>query len=198
MEFDEILRDPTSRRAFMRMSGVTLVGGSAVFIGACGSKKKAAAVPAATTPASKGAGGGDVAILNSALDLEHTAIAAYTAGAPLLKGRALADAKYFLSQEMAHADGLTTAIKQLGGTPNKPKAAYDFGSPKSATDVLKLANMIEHTAVAAYVDAIPKLSDPSLRATAAAIVTNEAEHISVLLAALGKPPVPSAFVTGKA
>lgn len=197
MDFDEILRDPKSRRAFMRMSGVTVAGGSVVFLGACGSSKRKTTTGATSTPAAP-AKGGDVAILNSALDLEHTAIAAYTAGAPLLKGVALADAKYFLSQETAHADGLSSAIKNLGGTPNQPKASYDFGSPKSATDVLKLANMIEHTAVAAYVDAIPKLSDPNLRATAAAIVTNEAEHITVLLSALGKPPVPSAFVTGKA
>jgi hypothetical protein len=46
------------------------------------------------------------------------------------------------------------------------------------------------------VDAVPKLSDPKLRQTAAAINTNEAEHISVLLGALGKPPVPDAYATG--
>jgi Ferritin-like domain len=52
------------------------------------------------------------------------------------------------------------------------------------------------TSLAAYVDAIPKLSNPTLRQTAAAINTNEAEHISVLLGALGKPPVPDAYATG--
>ena len=31
-----------------------------------------------------------------------------------------------------------------------------------------------------------------------AIVTNEAEHVSVLLGALGRPQVPTAFVTGSA
>ena len=43
-------------------------------------------------------------------------------------------------------------------------------------------------------------TDPKLRGTAAAIVTNEAEHIAVLLGALGADPfgqVPDAFVTGK-
>jgi hypothetical protein len=44
--------------------------------------------------------------------------------------------------------------------------------------------------VAAYVDAIPRLTASKLRQTAAAINTDEAEHISVLLAALGEQPVP--------
>lgn len=44
---------------------------------------------------------------------------------------------------------------------------------------------------------MPKLSDGRLRGTAAAILTNEAEHVSVLLGAMGRPPVPAAFVTGR-
>ena len=50
---------------------------------------------------------------------------------------------------------------------------------------------------AAYLDALPRLSSHDLRATAASIVTTEAEHASVLLGALGRPQVPTAFVVGK-
>ena len=57
--------------------------------------------------------------------------------------------------------------------------------------------MIENTAIAAYLDALPKLSSPDLRATAASIVTNEAQHVSVLQGALARPEVPAAFVVGK-
>ena len=57
--------------------------------------------------------------------------------------------------------------------------------------------MIENRAIAAYLDALPKLSSPDLRATVASIVTTEAEHASVLLGALGRPQVPSAFVVGR-
>jgi bacterioferritin (cytochrome b1) len=198
MDFDAILRDAPTRRAFMRMSGVTAIGGSAVFLAACGSSDDDTSTSGAAAGTTAMSSDGDVAILNSALDLEHTAIAAYTAGAPLLRGVALAAANRFLEQEQEHADGLSQAIKQLGGMPNAARASYDFGRPKSQADVLRLANMIENTAVAAYIDAIPKLQDPNLRATAAAIVTNEAEHIAILRGALGKQPVPDAFVTGKA
>ena len=198
MDFDAILRDAPTRRAFMRMSGVTLAGGSAIFLAACGSSDDTSTSAAGSGTSGAMSAGGDVAILNSALDLEHTAIAAYTAGAPLLRGVALASAKRFLSQEQEHADGLEQAIKQMGGTPNAARASYDFGRPQNATDVLRLANMIENTAIAAYIDAIPKLQEPALRATAAAIVTNEAEHVAILRGALNENPVPDAFVTGKA
>jgi rubrerythrin len=187
----------TSRRDFFRMAGLATAGGSVVFAAACGGDDDAS-----TAAVMENAAGGerDVMILNAALDLENTAIAAYTAGAALLKGAVLETGKLFLAQEQEHAAGLAQAIRDLGGTPNKakPGAAYAKGFPKlrSQNDVLRFAVDLENTAVAAYVDAIPKLSDPKLRQTAAAINTNEAEHISVLLGALGKPPVPDAYVTG--
>ena len=68
--------------------------------------------------------------------------------------------------------------------------------------MLRFAVDLENTVIEAYLDAIPKLSSPDLRQTGAAIVSNEAEHISVLLGALnpGDPAaqVPNAFVTGVA
>jgi rubrerythrin len=189
----------TSRRDFFRLAGLATAGGSVVFAAACGDDDDGGSATAGIME--NGAGGGrDVMILNAALDLENTAIAAYTAGAALLKGAVLETGKLFLAHEQEHAAGLAQAIRDLGGTPNKakPSAAYAKGFPKlrSQNDVLRFAVDLENTAVAAYVDAIPKLSDPKLRQTAAAINTNEAEHISVLLGALGKPPVPDAYVTG--
>lgn len=198
MDVDQFLRDPRSRRAFFRTSGVGFVGGSAVLLAACGNGKDDARSTASTAQASSGSA--DVDILNSALDLEHMAVAAYTAGAGLLKGDVLKVGKQFLAQEQEHVDGLTQAVTTLGGKPNKARASYDFPKLSSQTDVLKFANDLEHTAVAAYIDAIPKLTDGKLRGTAAAIVTNEAEHITVLLGALGNDPIkstPDAFVTGR-
>jgi rubrerythrin len=106
--------------------------------------------------------------------------------------------KAFLEQEQEHADGLAQAIKDAGGMPNRPKPSYDFPTLRSQNDVLRFAVDLEYTAIAAYIDALPKLSQGDLRATAAAIVTNEAEHVAVLLGALGKNQVPDAFVTGRA
>jgi rubrerythrin len=199
------LRDPRSRRDFFRVAGVTTVGGSAILLAACGSSSDNDK-SASTSTTDAGGGTGDVAILNSALDLENTAIAAYTAAAPLLKGPVLAVGKQFLAQEQEHADALTQAIKQMGGTPNKAKTAAEYaqGFPKlkSQTDVLKFAVDLENTAVAAYLGAIPKIKSPEVRQSAAAIETNEAEHVSVLLGALypgdAAKQVPDAFVTGKA
>jgi len=189
MEFERFALDPVSRRRFFHAAGVATAGGSAAFLAACGGSGKAKNETAAAA---------DIAILNSAIDLENTAIAAYTAGAPLLKGEVLKLGREFLSQEKEHANALSTAVTQLGGHPSRPKAAYDFPRVRTQRDVLLLANTIEHEAIAAYLDALPKLSSPDLRATAASIVTNEAEHVSVLLGALGRPQVPTAFVSRRA
>jgi rubrerythrin len=197
------LRDPRSRREFFRVAGLTTVGGSAAFLAACGGDDEEEGQ--GTGARSTGDGQGDVRILNAALDLENTAIAAYTAGATLLKGDALAVGKQFLGHEQEHAGGLGQAIKDLGGTPNKAKSAEEYGqgfpSLRSQRDVIAFAIDLENMAIAAYIDAIPKLSSGELRQTGAAIVANEAEHVSVLLGALrpsdAEAQVPDAFVTGK-
>jgi rubrerythrin len=188
MEFERFALDPVSRRRFFHASGVATAGGSAALLAACGGGSGKTTNKSATE--------GDITVLNAAIDLENTAIAAYTAGAPLLKGELVKVARAFLGQEKEHADALSTAVTHLGGHPSRPKASYDFPRVRTQRDVLLLANMIEHQAIAAYLEALPKLSSPDLRATAAAIVTNEAEHVSVLLGALGRPQVPTAFVTG--
>jgi rubrerythrin len=125
------------------------------------------------------------------------AVAAYKAGAAHLKGDVLQVGKLILEQEQEHADGLTAAIKDAGGIPNRAKSAYDFPLLRSQPGVLRFAIDLENTAIAAYIDALPKLGKGDLRATASAIISNEAEHISVLLGALGEEQVPGAFVFGK-
>ncbi len=192
MDVDSFLRDPLSRRRFFRMSGVSVAGGSAMFLTACSDDTKSSD-PAGPDESDEA----DVEILNSALDLELMAVAAYKAGAAKLKGDVLQVGKLFLEQEQEHADGLGAAIKKAGGKPNRAKASYDFPELRSQDDVLKFAIDLENTAIAAYIDALPKLGKGDLRATAAAIISNEAEHVSVLLGALGEEQVPGAFVYGK-
>jgi hypothetical protein len=200
-DFDEIPGDRRSRRAFLRASGIALAGGSAVFLGACGGGGKGGK---GGEPGVTSTDGGidpteiraDVDILNSALDLEHAGIAAYTAGIPLLAGKARAAGKQFLAQEFAHASVLSSLVAHAGGKPNQPSPSYNLGHPRRQADVLRLLHMIERVAISAYVDAIPKLTPGALRATVASILTNEAQHVSVLRSELGLAPVPSAFVTG--
>ncbi|MGI8730583.1 MAG: DUF4439 domain-containing protein [Solirubrobacteraceae bacterium] len=192
MDVDSFLRDPLSRRRFFGMSGVGLAGGSAMFIAACGGDDTD--LPALGPDESDMA---DVEILNAALDLELMAVAAYKAGAAKLRGDALQVGKLFLEQEQEHADGLAAAIRDADGKPNRAKSSYDFPELSSQNDVLRFAIELENTAIAAYIDALPKLGEGDLRATAASIVANEAEHVAVLLGALGEQQVPDAFVVGK-
>ncbi len=196
MDIDGFLRDPRSRRRFFQRAGVMVgAGGSAMFLAACGDD--GTATPNVLTGPDE-SDQADVEILNGALDLELLAVAAYKTGAARLRGSVLDIGKQFLGQEQEHADGLAAAIKDAGGTPNRAKSSYDFPELRSQTDVLRFAVDLENTAIAAYIDALPKLSKGDLRSTAAAIITNEAEHVAVWLDALGSEPVPAAFVTGKA
>lgn len=185
MDVQRLLRDPLSRRRFFSASGVAVGGGSAAFLAACGGggKKEPSA---------------DVDILNSAINLENMAIAAYTAGAPMLTGEIRTLARQFLGQEKEHADALSQTVLQAGGRPDKPKSNYDFAKFGTQQEVLRLVAVMEKVAIAAYIDALPKLSSGDLRATAASIVTDEAEHLAVLVGIMGEPQVPSAFVVGKA
>ena len=188
-----------SRRDFFRLTGRTAFGGGAVLLAACGDEEDESELPPGVSPAER-----DVRLLNSALDLENTSIAAYTAGARLLSGEALKAARLVVEQEREHAAGLSRAIGDVGGTPNRPRRGDEylrqFPNLETADDALRFGVDLENTVVEAYLDSLPKLSTPDLRQTAAAIVANEAEHISVLLGLLNpgdtEGQVPDAFVTG--
>ena len=192
MEAGRIIRDPLTRRRFFGSAGVTFAGGSAVFLSACGSDQdlKDEQEQLADTPEE------DVAILNDALSLELTAVEAYTQALPLLQGAVAAVGASFRDQEREHVAAIERAITDLGGRPTKVVQEFDLSDVRTQDEALQFANNLENVAIAAYVDSIPKLSSGDLRATAAQIVANEAEHVTVLQAALGNPPVASAFVTG--
>lgn len=199
---EAFLRDRVSRRRLLGLAGVGVAGSSAAILAACGGggggETGGGAAMTTTQLEPRGtAGSDDVALLNSALDLENLAVAAYTAGIPRLRGTAGVAARRILEQERDHADALAGAIRQLGGMPNRPKPSYDLPRWSSRDAFLAFATDLEDTAIAAYVEALPRLASPDLRGTAASIVTDEAEHVSVLLGERGLPQVPSAFVTGK-
>ena len=186
-----------SRRAFIRLGGATLLGGSAAAVAACGGGgKKQTETTVSTTQAQ-----GDAAVLNATLELEHTAIAAYEIGVGLLKGKARAAGQAFLEHEREHAAALSRAISDLGTAPFKPRPRADYASgfPPLHTpgQFLSFALDVENTAVAAYLDSLAALNTDPLRSEVASIMTNEAEHMAVILGLLGRPQVPNAFVTGE-
>jgi rubrerythrin len=192
MEAGRIIRDPLTRRRFFGSAGVTFAGGSAVFLSACGSNQdlKDEQEQLADTPEE------DVAILNDALSLELTAVEAYSQALPLFQGAVAAVASEFLAQEREHVAAIQRAVTDLGGRPTKVAQEFDLSDVRTQDEALQFANNLENVAIAAYIDSIPKLSSGDLRTTAAQIVANEAEHVTVLQAALGNPPVASAFVSG--
>lgn len=187
--------DRSTRRTFLRQSGAVLVTVPALRVAGCGDDDE----DADRGPTETGLGSdtpGDAGVLNGALAEEYVAIAAYTASAPLLTGRALEAARRFLGQERAHAARLRSLVRGLGAVPAQPEGAYDFGAPARESDVLRLLRDVEQRSIFVYVDAVGRLEDPRLRATVASIVSAEAQHESVLLEQLDRWPVPTAFVAG--
>lgn len=186
----------TSRKDFLRLAGLA----AGALLVSCGDDEIELGAPRAS------AAERDVRILNSALDFEFTAVAAYTAGLELLRGAARRSGLEVLGHERQHAARLQRAIRDLGGTPNRPRRdeeyARQFPNLRSARDVLRFGVDLENAVIEAYVDTIPRLSSPDLRQAAAAIVASEAEHAALLLGLLnpGDPlaQAPQAFVTGVA
>jgi rubrerythrin len=182
----------STRRTLLRRWQTGIGAGALVGLAACGKSSNGPSIrelPAAAKSV-------DVMLLNQALDLEHEAIAAYTAGIPLLDGRAKKAAQLFLTQELSHAGEMHGLVRQAGGRPNKPKASYDLGRPSSAVDVLHLLHDLERRELHLYLGAITRLSPGTVRAAVAAVLANDAQHVSMLRSVLGLAPLPSPFVTG--
>jgi rubrerythrin len=180
-----------SRRKFLVASGGATLSAAAVAMLAGGSTliQPTRAYAANAT---------DLGILNTALGAELQAIAAYQLGAEsgLLKPDVKTLAVTFQGHHKQHADLLRSTVKTLGGTP--VEAMKDYGFPadtlKSQTDVLQFAAGLEKGAVSAYLGAVGMFDNRDLAKAAASILGDEAMHWAVLRAALGQPPVPSAFM----
>ena len=122
----------------------------------------------------------------------------------LLSPALLRVARQFRAHEQEHADALTTALTDLGGTPPPPakgiadvdEVVKGLRDVKTQADVVNFAIELETAAVAAYFDAQPKLVEAKLMQTGASIMANEGQHLVVLRRAVGKDPVPYAFETG--
>ena len=180
--------DP-SRRGFLALSGAAAAG---VALAACGGDDDEPRRPR---------GAADGGLLNAALDLEQSMIEAYRIGLGLVDRSAAGSMRAFLAQERRHAARLAREVRRLGGEPRPPKTREEylrsFPELRSGRDALRFAVDLKNIAVRTYLDSVPKFARVRLRPLAASIAANEAEQMSVLLAELGRDPVPEAFVTGK-
>lgn len=189
--------DDGSRRWLLRGAGAAAGGAAALLIAACGGSGKVAAQTGTTTSATTPQfHSRDIDLLNHLLELEHITVAAYTAGIPLLAPAGRMAGQRFLTQELSHAGEVSGLVRQAGGVAVKAREGYDLGDPRNGDDVLRLLHELERSQIAAYLQAIPKISLASTRAALASVMANDAQHISVLRSQLGRQPVPSALVTG--
>jgi hypothetical protein len=182
--------DASSRRGLLRAAGAGLAG--AIAAAGCGHTSLRAQVH--NSPQVLGT---DVALLGQLLHLEHVGIAAYTAGTPLLPPATVKAGKLFLNDELEHAGALAGLIRAAGAKPPKPAPSYDLGHPRNSTEVLALLHRIESAQISAYLAALPRLEPAFVRQSVASILANDAQHVAVVRAALGRPAVPSAFVSGR-
>ena len=191
-----------NRRDFLRFAGLALGAAGSVSFAACGGEENRAATG---VPDPKATPQRDRAILNGALTLENTAVAAYATGIPLLRGEVRRTAERFLAQEREHAATLARQVRDMGGEPNRPKppAEYRAAFPRLADQAafLRFASDLENVAISAYAEGIPKLKDARLRELTASIFSDEAQHVTVLLGARHhgdvRLSVPEPFVTGR-
>lgn len=189
--------DEGSRRWLLRSAGAAAGGAAAIMIAACGGSHKVSAQTGTTTTATTPEfHSRDVDLLNHLLELEHMTAAAYTGGIPLLAPSDRMASQRFLTQELSHAGELSGLVRQAGGVAIKAREGYDLGHPRNGDDVLKLLHELERSQISAYLQAIPRVSLASTRAALAAVMANDAQHISVLRSQLGRQPVPTALVTG--
>jgi hypothetical protein len=181
--------DSSSRRGVLCAAGAGLAG---LLVAGCGHKSLKAQVHYAKPVLHS-----DVEILNHLLDLEHWAIAAYTAATPLLPPATVKAGALFLNDELSHAGDLAGLVRAAGGKPIKGRPSYPLGNPHGSDEVIEVLHTVEKALVTAYIDAIPRLQPGTAKQQVASIFANDAQHLTVVRAALHLPAVPSAYVTGR-
>ena len=183
---EELERDPSSRKRFLRMVGGAAAAGSlATVIAACGAEEEAApASRAASPPPTAQFGRGDLGILNYALTLEFLEAEFYeeVVASGVVRDRKVARlAKRIGENENEHVEAITATVKKLGGTPaKKPKTNFQpviEGGPKN---ILTTAAMVENLGAAAYLGQAGNIESEEVLAAALSIHTVEAEHAAAL------------------
>jgi hypothetical protein len=169
---------------------LSAAGAGAVLAG-CGTSQPASGIPSAVLET-------DVPTLNRLIGVEYHGVAAYVAAIPLLSGTDALYAKQFLTQELAHIDDLAAFVRKAHTKPAASSQTYDLGTPRSREELLALLHHVEQLQLRAYLQAIPLLTPGVVKATAASIFANDAQHASLIRGRLGLAPVPEAVVTGDA
>ncbi len=179
------------------MLGASGAAGAAAALAGCG------LIPTTKPPLSKisvAVKRDDLPILSELLKMEYHLAYAYTASLPQLGSSkfGIRAARWFLHHELAHITAISTLIESAHAEPNTSAGDFGLGHPAGAQAVLGTLERLENQAIRVYQHAIPRLSHGKLRAIAASIMANEAQHVSLVRGVMGLEPVPAALVTGSA
>ncbi len=188
----ELAEDPSSRKRFLSMMGGAGASAFAIFLAACGDDGDDAATATPMTQQPK-ATGGDLAIVQYALTLEHLETDFYNAviDSGVVKDKALADtAKMIRDNEQEHVDALTATVEKLGGKPKRPKTTFDAVLEGGRKMVLETAATVENLGAAAYLGQAPRIKSKEVLAAALAIHSVEGRHAAALNSVVGKTIVP--------
>jgi rubrerythrin len=185
----ELRDDPGSRRSFLRWGGAGAAGTLAALLAACGDDGSGAAAPAAMA-APGPSGGGDVAIVNYALTLEHIEADFYAQviDSGVIRDRKVAElARQIGEHERDHVEALTGTVQKLGGTPaKKPRTAFGKVLEAGPATILRTAATVENLGAAAYLGQAGRIQSKEILAAALSIHSVEARHAAALNELVGR------------
>ena len=193
----ELAEDASSRKRFFKMmGGAGAASAFAVFLAACGDDDDEASSGSTTEAdamAKDEAAGGDLAIVQYALTLEHLETDFYNAvlDSGVVKNKQLGEtAKLIRDAEQAHVDTLTGVVKDLGGMPERPRTNFDAVLEGGEKMVLETAATVENLGAAAYLGQAGRIKSKDILAAALSIHSIEARHAAALNTVVGKTIVP--------
>ncbi len=177
-----LLKNDNSRRQFLKMGGLAVVGSSLLLYGCSNDDDNMEPQEVFDL------GSGDVGILNYAYALEQLEAAFYTQvlsgsywmGADANEKRILEDLR---NHEVIHREFLKTAISSVAESNQVlPELEFDFSSVNftDRMSVLNTAKLLEDTGVSAYNGAGKLLSNTTYLLIAGKIVSVEARHAAAI------------------
>lgn len=198
------------RRRFLIGAGAA--AGAAVLVGACdrgsGTQVRAGS-PSAPAPVTRPApSAGDAATATFAAGLEALAVGTYKAALDAATAGKLGEVppagaefvKVAMAQHQQHQDAWNKVLTDAGAAavtePDqglKPTVDQAFAKVTDFAGAAKLALLLEETAAATYLKAIPTIDSPDAVKLAASIQAVDAKHAAVLHYVLGEYPVPDVF-----
>lgn len=193
---DELARDDTSRKKFLRMMGSgSAAVGLAGLLAACGGDKPKTGGPAegsGVNPGKTGAKtGGDIDIVNYALTLEFVEARFYKEvnASGMVKTKKIKELlKEIEKNEVTHVEALTAAVKDLGGQPvTAPATAFDLVIAGGEEQILQVAATVENLGASAYLGQAGRIESKDILAAALSIHSVEARHAAALNMLIGRP-----------